>query len=273
MPEVDYGALTADSGFSARVKALACTAPLHGLDERKAAIQTADYAVYQMAELALTAIDLVTLSMDFDRGARPTDVLASLATAARAQTPDRDQAEHDAVAAWVVNNLLNVGNADRGLAYPRPADLGNPAYVGRVTVNGVDAFVREAARRLDEQAVERGEDTDPPADRPDLEAAWRAYRRRAGNPSSLDGRRVWSSTVGMVGKALTFLADQGLLIRAGDENGGTYRTTSRYRVQVLEAGARMFDELVRLDVATVSDGHGSLDVTPITWTADDVAEL
>lgn len=171
----------------------------------------------------------------------------------------------------VLHALAHLGVA--AMAYPRPADLGNPAYVGRVTVNGVDAFVREAARRLDEQAVERGEDTDPPADRPDLEAAWRAYRRRAGNPSSLDGRRVSSSTVGMVGKALTFLADQGLLIRTGDENGGTYRTTSRYRVQVLEAGARMFDELVRLDVATVSDGHGSLDVTPITWTADDVAEL
>lgn len=114
MPEVDYGALAADPGFSARVKALACTAPLHDLDERKAAIQTADYAAYQMAELALTAIDLVTLSMDFDRGARPTDVLASLAAAARDQTPDRDQAEHNAVASWVVNNLLNVGNADRG---------------------------------------------------------------------------------------------------------------------------------------------------------------
>jgi hypothetical protein len=171
----------------------------------------------------------------------------------------------------VLHALAHLGVA--AMAYPRPADLGNPAYVGRVTVNGVDAFVREAARRLDEQTAEHGLDTDPPADRPDLEAAWRAYRRRAGNPSSLDGRKVSTSTAGMVGKALSFLAEQGLLTRAGDDNGGTYRTTSRYRVQVLEAGARMFDELVRLDVATVSDGHGSLDVTRMTWTAADVAEL
>lgn len=114
MPEADYGALTADSGFAARVKALACTAPLHDLDDRKASIQTADFTVYQMAELALTAIDLVTLSMDFDRGARPSEVLASLAAAARAQAPERERSEHDAVATWVVNNLLNVGNADRG---------------------------------------------------------------------------------------------------------------------------------------------------------------
>jgi hypothetical protein len=112
--EVHYDALITDPGLSARVKALACTAPLHDLDERKASIQTADYTAYQMAELALTAIDLVTLSMDFDRGARPADVLASLATAVRAQAPDRDRAEHDAVASWVVNNLLNVGTADRG---------------------------------------------------------------------------------------------------------------------------------------------------------------
>ena len=45
-------------------------------------LQTADYSVYQMAELALTAIDLVTIAMDFDRGARPDQVLADLARAA-----------------------------------------------------------------------------------------------------------------------------------------------------------------------------------------------
>ena len=44
-------------------------------------------------------------------------------------------------------------------------------------------------------------------------------------------------------------------------------------VQVLEAGARMFDDLIALGIAEVSDGYGTLSVVPITWTADDVAQL
>jgi hypothetical protein len=103
-----------DGGFALRVKALACTAPLHDLDARKNSVQIADYSVYQMAELALTAIDLVTIAMDFDRGARPDQVLADLARAAAAQARDRPETEHARVASWVLDNLLNVGSADRG---------------------------------------------------------------------------------------------------------------------------------------------------------------
>ena len=171
----------------------------------------------------------------------------------------------------VLHALAHLGAAT--MAYPRPADLGNPAYVGRINVHGVDAFIREAARRLAEKVAEEGEDADPPADSPDLEAAWRVYQRRAGSPGSGDGRRVSSSTSGIVGKTLAFLAEHGMLAKAGDEAGGTYRTTARYRVQVLEAGARMFDDLIALGIAEVSDGYGTLSVVPITWTADDVAQL
>jgi hypothetical protein len=35
-----------DAAFAMRVKALACTAPLHDLDVRKSSIQTGDYTVY-----------------------------------------------------------------------------------------------------------------------------------------------------------------------------------------------------------------------------------
>jgi hypothetical protein len=171
----------------------------------------------------------------------------------------------------VLHALSHLGAAT--MAYPRPADLSNPAYVGRITVDGVDAFIREAARRLEERAASDGADTDPPADRPDLEAAWRIYQRRAGNPASGDGRRISTSTTGMVRKALAFLADQGMLARTSDENGGTFRTTSRYRVQVLEAGARMFAELVSLGITEISDGHGTLTAVPVTWTAADADAL
>lgn len=169
----------------------------------------------------------------------------------------------------VLHALAHLGAAT--MAYPRPADLANPAYVGRITVEGVDLFVREAARLLADKTAEGREDADPPASRPDLEAAWRVYQRRAGTPSSTDGRRVPSSTTGIVNKALGFLAEQGMLVRRDDDGASVYRTTTRYRVQVMEAGARMFGELVHLGVGRVSDGHGSLVV--VGWTAENVAEL
>ncbi len=169
----------------------------------------------------------------------------------------------------VLHALAHLGAAT--LAYPRPADLSNPAYVGRITVNGVEAFVREGCRRLGEAAAEAGEDVDPSADAPDLEAAWRVYQRRAATPGSGDGRRVASSTIGMVGKALTFLAHQGMLTRRSDDDGGTYATTSRYRVQVAEAGTRMFAELLALGITEITDGKGTL--TRVEWTEKDVDHL
>jgi hypothetical protein len=105
---------TAATAFTQRVKALATTAPLHDLDARKSQVQAGDYTVYQMAELALHAIDLVTVAMDFDTGARPDAVLAELSEQVAVQAPDRLLAEHQKVARWVLENLLNVGSADRG---------------------------------------------------------------------------------------------------------------------------------------------------------------
>jgi hypothetical protein len=58
-----------DDGVSRRLKALACTAPLHDLDARKTRLDWLDAAPYQMAEIGLQAIDQVTLAMDFDHGA------------------------------------------------------------------------------------------------------------------------------------------------------------------------------------------------------------
>jgi hypothetical protein len=102
------------AGFAQRVKALATTAPLHDLDARKTSVQAADYSAYQMAELALHTIDLVTVAMDFDTGARPDEVLRNLIGFVVQQAPGRPSSEHERVAAWVLENLLNVGSADRG---------------------------------------------------------------------------------------------------------------------------------------------------------------
>ncbi|MFI9724465.1 hypothetical protein ACIHFE_33365 [Streptomyces sp. NPDC052396] len=103
----------ADEGLARRLRALACTAPLHDLDTRKANL-AGEYGVYAMAEVALAAIDLVTLNMDFDTGADHEQIVTRLLPRVAAQAPERPAAEHERVARWVLENLINVGSVDRG---------------------------------------------------------------------------------------------------------------------------------------------------------------
>ncbi|WP_443076812.1 hypothetical protein [Streptomyces sp. TRM 70361] len=103
----------ADEGLARRLRALACTAPLHDLDARKANL-AGEYSTYAMAEVALAAIDLVTLHMDFDTGADHEEIVARLLPRVAAQAPRRPAAEHERVARWVLENLINVGSVDRG---------------------------------------------------------------------------------------------------------------------------------------------------------------
>ncbi|MBC3991935.1 hypothetical protein [Streptomyces buecherae] len=103
----------ADEGLARRLRALACTAPLHDLDVRKANL-AGEYSGYAMAEVALAAIDLVTLTMDFDTGADHEQIVARLLPRVAAQAPGRPAAEHERVARWVLESLINVGSVDRG---------------------------------------------------------------------------------------------------------------------------------------------------------------
>ncbi|MFD7298698.1 hypothetical protein ACFV9W_35920 [Streptomyces sp. NPDC059897] len=145
------------------------------------------------------------------------------------------------------------------LAFPRPEDLADDGYIGRVSVNGVDAFVRQACRKLEERAEETGENTDPTTEAPGLEAAWRIWARRSSTGATKDTRRLASSTTGIVGKAVAFLTDSGFLQRTGDDSGGTYRTTARYQLQVRDmAGTAAMAELLELGVVPVTDGSASL---------------
>jgi hypothetical protein len=145
------------------------------------------------------------------------------------------------------------------MAFPRPEDLADDGYIGRVSVNGVDSFVRQACRRLEERAEEQGENTDPATDAPGLEAAWRIWARRSSTGATKDARRLAGSTTGIVGKAVGFLTDSGFLQRTGDDNGGTYRTTARYQLQVRDmAGSAAMAELLDLGIVPVTDGTASL---------------
>jgi hypothetical protein len=101
------GALRAvDEGVTRRLKALACTAPLHDLDARKTRLDWVDAGRYQMAEIALQAIDQVTLAMDFDHGADQAQVVKRLRPFVAAQVPDAPAGEHERVAQWVIENLI-----------------------------------------------------------------------------------------------------------------------------------------------------------------------
>ncbi|ARF82064.1 hypothetical protein ACIG0C_30420 [Kitasatospora aureofaciens] len=145
------------------------------------------------------------------------------------------------------------------LAFPRPEDLADDGYLGRITVNGVDSFVRQACRRLEEQADADGANTDPASDAPGLEAAWRVWARRTATGATKDARRLSGSTIGIVAKAVMFLVDSGFLQKVSDDSGGTYRTTARYQLQVRDlAGSAAMAELLDLGIVPVSDGTASL---------------
>ncbi|MER7988590.1 hypothetical protein ABTY53_23810 [Streptomyces noursei] len=145
------------------------------------------------------------------------------------------------------------------MSFPRPEDLADDGYIGRITVNGVDAFVRQACRRLEERAEQDGENTDPVTDAPGLESAWRVYARRSATGATKDARRLAGSTTGIIAKAVTFLVDSGFLQRTGDDAGGAYRTTARYQLQVRDmAGTAAMAELLELGIVPVSDGTASL---------------
>lgn len=145
------------------------------------------------------------------------------------------------------------------MAFPRPEDLADDGYLGRITVNGVDAFVRQACRRLEEQADAAGDNTDPQSEAPGLEAAWRVWSRRTATGATKDARRLSGSTIGIVAKAVLFLVDSGFLQKTSDDAGGTYRTTARYQLQVRDlAGSAAMAELLDLGVVPVSDGTATL---------------
>ncbi|UJW36704.1 hypothetical protein L3Q67_27655 [Saccharothrix sp. AJ9571] len=160
----------------------------------------------------------------------------------------------------VLHGLIHLAAA--ALGFPRPDDLANDTYIGRVSVEQVDGMVREACRILDERAAAAEANNDPLADAPELEQAWRAYARRPAAAATKDGRLAPDTTRGMVARALRFLADQGFLVQVGAEQGGTYRTTPRYQIQVRELAADLaFEELLALGVLEVADGGGTLRAT------------
>ncbi|MFJ5228877.1 hypothetical protein ACIQBJ_03155 [Kitasatospora sp. NPDC088391] len=148
----------------------------------------------------------------------------------------------------VIHGIVHLAVA--ALVFPRPADLADDNYVGRVTARAVDQTVREVCRKLKSRAERVEHSLDAPTDTPELERAWRVYSRRPEVSSTKDRRAAMNSTTTIVGRALKFLTEQGLLVELGEVDGETvYRSTPRYNVQIRElASTAAFTELLLLKV-------------------------
>lgn len=142
------------------------------------------------------------------------------------------------------------------LGFYRPEDLDDETHVGRVTVRHVDEMVEQATKQLERRAADADEDDGVPAGQPDLIQLWRYYQRRNPVASTGDDRAHSKSRHAIIKRVAEYLADNGMLRRAGNENGGTYTTTSRYQIQVRElAGQRILGELAALGVTVGPDGN------------------
>ncbi|BCL27563.1 hypothetical protein ACFFS2_31915 [Streptomyces aurantiacus] len=159
----------------------------------------------------------------------------------------------------VLHGIIHLAIA--ALAFPRPDDLAQDGYIGRISVSLVDATVRDTCHKLQKKAAEGGEETDTPTETPELEKVWHAYSRRPEASRTKDERAAPNSTKAMVGRALNFLTDSGFLTVVGDPREGNYRTTPRYQLQVRElAATNAFNELLKLNVVPLTDSSGTLRV-------------
>lgn len=119
------GSVAADS-LSRRVKALACTAPLHSLEANKVRVASGRWIRLNCWELAFVAIDAVAVAMDFDTGASYEASVDLIARQAARQ--DAGLCGDDAIAAatWIVEGLISGRGGDEPFhaAYGRWDDDG-----------------------------------------------------------------------------------------------------------------------------------------------------
>lgn len=105
------GSVAADS-LSRRVKALACTAPLHALESNKARVAEGRWTPLNCWELAFVAIDAVAVAMDFDTGASY-DLTVDLVTGqVSRQAPNLAGDDARGAATWVVEGLISGRGGD-----------------------------------------------------------------------------------------------------------------------------------------------------------------
>ncbi|MFR9792612.1 hypothetical protein ACL07V_28800 [Streptomyces sp. MB22_4] len=102
--------------ITSRMKALAVVRPLLALDSSKAKAERG-WEGYRLAELALAAIDVVTLRTDMRTAVRQETVVDHVSEFAALQLPGRPAEEYRAVARWVTERLINTEERDRAFRH------------------------------------------------------------------------------------------------------------------------------------------------------------
>ncbi|MFE0254186.1 hypothetical protein [Streptomyces sp. NPDC059010] len=121
--------------ITSRMRALAVVYPLLALDTSKVKKERG-WDQYRMAELALAAIDVVTLRTDMRTAVRQEAVVEHVAEFAALQLPGRTGEEYRAVARWVTERLINTEERDRAFRHE----------IGYVTDDGFET--REASFQI-----------------------------------------------------------------------------------------------------------------------------
>ncbi|MET8248686.1 hypothetical protein ABZV31_32460 [Streptomyces sp. NPDC005202] len=102
----EWRALVAEPGFVRRSSVLARGAPLHRIDQRTA-WQRFPRGLYDPRTLALAALEAVVSQQEMEAEATTEEVIHFLASLAASAAPERNAAEHLAVARFVLRELLN----------------------------------------------------------------------------------------------------------------------------------------------------------------------
>ncbi|MGW2591203.1 hypothetical protein ACWCXC_13170 [Streptomyces sp. NPDC001515] len=98
--------------ITSRMRALAVVRPLLALDESSAKRERG-WEGYRLAELALAAIDFVTLRIGARTAVRQEAVVEHVAESAALQVPGRAGTEYREVARWLVERMINTERHDR----------------------------------------------------------------------------------------------------------------------------------------------------------------
>ncbi|MFF4509070.1 hypothetical protein [Streptomyces sp. NPDC001401] len=153
------------------------------------------------------------------------------------------------------------------LAFPRPEDLDDDEYIGRISVKQVDEEVRAVAATIERRLAQTDGDVDPPSDQPGLEGLWRAYLRRNATGKTQTDKTPRATTRALVRKAFTHLTEHGFVRKVSDEDAGTYVTNVKYRLQIRDqAAGDMLQELAALGIAVLPTGGTTAPDRPTSGT-------
>ncbi|MEU2415764.1 hypothetical protein ABZ736_31010 [Streptomyces sp. NPDC013099] len=139
---------TVYESITLRIRALAVGSPLVALDSSKAKKERG-WDRYRLAELALAAIDFVTLRTDMTSAVRQDAVVEHVAEFAALQLPERAGEEYRAVARWVTERLINTEERDRAFHH----DVGHMTDEGFETRTASFQILKEVPDHVGQAAL------------------------------------------------------------------------------------------------------------------------